>query len=256
MSTVYDLAVTENKFFLEAEKNYGKYASHAMESHTLIQDFISGLMPNGWVFMISFSQVRTHHLLALFSTVRKHHVQTIMNLRQVLESGANAAYSIASPNPDDFVVPDENGILTLPLELKKKRYDWLKQNFPKGSDSIKSMKDSLQVSTHANLIDAYRNFKFEVNGSKGIIETPFFDLPHETQVQTDLWTLGNVSMGLLDLFYGINLKYPTFIPCDDFVNRIQKLEAVNLSLKEELMNTKSMKRANQIASKKLPCENV
>jgi hypothetical protein len=37
------------------------------------------------------------NMLALLSTLRLHKVQSMMNLRQVLESGASAAFAIANP---------------------------------------------------------------------------------------------------------------------------------------------------------------
>src|SRR2546430_9857689 len=54
-----------------------------------------------------FAQVKKHHMLALFSTVRLHKVQALMNLRQVLEAGACAAFAIANPDHKHFVDTDE-----------------------------------------------------------------------------------------------------------------------------------------------------
>ena len=77
----------------------------------------------------------------------------MMNLRQVLEGGACAAYAIANTVPGDFADTDENGILNPSKELTKKRYDWLSKHFPTGSTDIRNMKQTINDSAaHANII--------------------------------------------------------------------------------------------------------
>ena len=63
-------------------------------------------------------------MLAFLSALRLHHVQAMMNLRQVLEAGAAAAYCIANPKVEDFVDIDEFGIMDPSKELTNKRYRW------------------------------------------------------------------------------------------------------------------------------------
>jgi hypothetical protein len=102
------------------------------------------------------SQVAKHHLLAVFSTVRLHHIQAMMNLRQVLEHGACAAFAIANPDPAHFASITAEGTLDASKKLTDKRYKWLDKQFPKGSSQIKEMKEMINNSTaHANI--AYTN---------------------------------------------------------------------------------------------------
>lgn len=69
-------------------------------------------------------------MLALLSTVRLHKVQSMMNLRQVLEAGAAAAFAIANPEMQHFADTDANGFLDPSKALAKKRYAWLDKHFP------------------------------------------------------------------------------------------------------------------------------
>ena len=59
-----------------------------------------------------------------------HKVQSMMNLRQVLEAGACVAFALANPEHKQFVDPDEYDIFDPPPKLVKKRYAWLKQHYP------------------------------------------------------------------------------------------------------------------------------
>jgi hypothetical protein len=43
-------------------------------------------------------------MLALLSTLRLHKVQSMMNLRQTLEAGAAAAFAIANPEREHFML--------------------------------------------------------------------------------------------------------------------------------------------------------
>ena len=68
-------------------------ASKIMESsfHTLFNQlnyfsFSFQVKNEGWLFISFLAHIRKHHMLALLSTIRRHHVQTVMNLRQILES--------------------------------------------------------------------------------------------------------------------------------------------------------------------------
>jgi hypothetical protein len=100
-----------------------------------------------------FALLKKHHLLTLLSTLRLHKVQAMMNLRQVLEAGAAAAFAIANPGVEHFAETNSNGILDLPQELTKRRYQWLAKHFPAASEAIKRKKELINNSTaHANIV--------------------------------------------------------------------------------------------------------
>jgi hypothetical protein len=67
--------------------------------------------PDRMMFGRFFSLMKKHHMLALFSTPRLHKLQAMMNLRQVLEAGASAAFAVAHPEKDHFAETDKKGLL-------------------------------------------------------------------------------------------------------------------------------------------------
>jgi hypothetical protein len=233
--TIIDIVAKEKEMFEEAHQKYGEYFENALNFNSLLQNLITSVAPEAWIFVMFLSQVRKHHTLALLSTARLHHIQAMMNLRQVLEAGANAAYGIANPNDKDFAAADENGILDFSQELTNKRYKWLGEKYPAGSSAIKNLKKSFNsASTHSNIAYAHLNFSAKGLKTNGF-ETPYFDIEDDYHVKTDYWLLGNVALGLMDLFFGVNKDYPILVFAEDFVIRLHKLESDNLRLKGELM---------------------
>lgn len=246
-SNLSEIIGTEYKLLGEAPQKYDGFFHHAITSYDLLQNFVITIKDDGWLFVAFLSSLKKHHLLALLSSVRRHHVQFVMNLRQVIESGTNASYALGNPNPDDFALSTPEGILETPEKLKEKRYKWLEENYENGSTAIKSMKKIMQSSSHSNIIDAHRTFKYEAKDKTAQLVTPFFDFENDLQIKSNLWSLANMAMGLMDLFYGVNLKYQLVIFSPSFVQDLQLLETENKRLKEILMNTPNFKRANKVA---------
>ncbi len=249
-SNLKEIINSEHQLLIDAPKDYGDFFSHALQSVKLLQSFVVGIKDEGWLFISFLAHIRKHHLLAFLSTIRRHHVQTVMNLRQVLESGVSAAYSLANPEPKDFVETTPEGLLDVPENLKKKRYKWLKSNYPKGPQAIKAMKDQMQLSSHSNLVDTHRTFKYTNIGTLVQLETPFFDLENQFQIKGDLWSLANIVMGLMDLFYGINQKANNVAFSDAFVSELQALDRENKRLKEIMMSTRKFKKADKLAKER------
>ena len=73
------------------------------------------------MFARFFTLMKKHHMLALLSILRLHKVQAMMNLRQVLEAGAAAAFAVANREQHHFAETDEQGLLDPSQELTKKR---------------------------------------------------------------------------------------------------------------------------------------
>lgn len=246
-SNLTEIIESEYELMKSAPKLYGEFFDHALESYKLLQSSVVTIKDEGWLFVAFLAHLRKHSLLALLSTVRLHHVQAVMGLRQVLESGANAAYALGNPNSDDFAKVTEEGILEITENLKNKRYKWLNKNYSKGSSAIKSMKKALQTYSHSNIIDAHRTFKYKRQGGVAMLETPFFDFENEYQTKSNLWSIANISMGLMDLIYGINQKQRIITFSNDFVGRLQAVDKENKRLKGILMNTPNFKRAENVA---------
>jgi len=246
-SSLSEIIKTEYKLLNEAPTKYGDFFNHAVDSFRLLQTCVVKIEDEGWLFVAFFSHLKKHHLLGLFSTVRRHHVQFVMNFRQVTESGTNAAYALGNPDSEDFAKLTNEGILNLPKNLKNIRYGWLDKNYPKGSRAIESMKKTMQSGCHSNIIDAHRTFKYEIKDKAAQLKTPFFDFENDFQIKNDLWSIANMAMGLMDLFYGINLKYKTIIFSPNFIKDLQLLEKENKILKKTLTDSPKFKRADRVA---------
>ncbi len=127
-------------------------------------------------------------------SLRLHKVQAMMNLRQVLEAGAAAAFAIANPDTHHFVEVDAFAKITDPTQkLTVKRYKWLKQNYSAKSEWIASTKDSINSSAvHANVISGDNTFRMA--GDHAAVCAPFFDIEDEYFVKADLWLISSVAI--------------------------------------------------------------
>jgi hypothetical protein len=229
IETIADILEAETNLFHQAEK-YGESFHNAMGFNELLSDFIDEVRPDAWIFILFLAQIKKHALLAILSATRQHHVQSMLNIRQVLEAGANASYGLANPNKDDFVVK-ENSMLVTKDSLDNKRRQWLEKNHKENSDFIKNMKDSINRScAHSNMIYAFNNFSMEDHA----FHTPFFDTTKDHWVKTNFWMIGNVLMGLMDLFNGINKGVGTLTLNESFARRLLELEQQNHKIKADL----------------------
>jgi len=230
IETINDILEAENDLFLSAETAYGEAFKNVFEFNDLLSHSIKEVRPDAWVFILFLGQIKKHNMLALLSAVRLHHVQAMLKVRQVLEAGVNAAYGLVHPNKEDFVVED-NGVLTTPKALDNKRRKWLEDNHTDRSACIKNMKDSINKScAHSSIVYAFNNFSM----TDHTFHTPFFDNAAEHWVKTDLWMIGNITMALIDLFYGVNKEASLLTFEDDFIPRLKQLEQQNHKIKAEM----------------------
>jgi len=230
-----DIIESEKQMILNAEVKYEKFFINASEINNLIiNDSIVSVNPDRYFFATFFSQIKKHHTLALFSAVRLHHVQTGMNMRQVLEAGSWAAYAVSNTEEEKFYEKLPDGTMSIPQKLRDEKNEWLEKNFKDSSDHFKNNIKHVGGSTaHSNLVYAQKNFKFDFNNGK--FETPFFDYEDDFHIKTDLWWIANVGYSIMDLFYGINTKFNVLKFTDDFIPKILELKRINDQLKLEMM---------------------
>jgi len=244
-SNIEEILASEHEMALRGQERFGDYFINASEFNGLLQEFIKSIDPDRFIFAIFLSQIRKHYTLALFSTLRLHHTQAMMDIRQVLEAGSCAGYAIVNPDVAGFADIGEDGLLDATQELTKKRYAWIQEKFPDASNAIKNAKDGINKSSaHSNIIYAHNNFRFDSDQYR--FETPFFDIEDEYLIKTDLWQIGNIVMGLMDFFYGVNKDLNVIKFIDDFLPRLKKCEVANHKLKAELMATERYKKAKRI----------
>jgi hypothetical protein len=245
-STIGEILDSEHEMALHAEEHYGEFYANANAFVALFGSFIKSIDRDRYIFAMFLSQARKHHMLALLSVVRLHHIQAMMDLRQVLEAGACAAYAIANTDPKDFADVDEQGILIPSQELTVKRYKWLDANFSAGSEAMKGMKEAINKSAaHSNIV--YEHNNFQLGEGEQVFGTPFFDIEDDYYVKTSLWQSGNIALTLMDTFYGVAQKHGGIKFAEDFVSRLKEYEAQNHKLKEEMMATERYKKARDKA---------
>jgi hypothetical protein len=234
--TVSDIIDSEHQMVMKAEERFGKYYIHAMDAYTLVSDFVASVDADRHLFALFLSQIRKHLILAILSTVRLHKIQAMMDMRQVLEAGSCAAYAIANPEISGFADIGDDGLVDPSQDLTKKRYGWLEQNFSEGSKAIKGMKKCINASTaHSNVVYAMQNFSVNLPYDK--FDTPFFDKEDDYHIKADLWMIGNVAYGLMDLFFGVNVGKGVVKFKPDFPERLKRLREKNDELKAAMMST-------------------
>jgi hypothetical protein len=170
-STLEEIVESERLMLLTATERYGKYHDHARECSIFLSRSVTAVDHDRMMFSRFFSLMKKHHMLALLSILRLHKVQAMMNLRQVLEAGAAAAFAIANPELHHFADTDEQGLLDPTQALTKKRYQWIEQNYRQKSDWIKEKKERINLFTaHANIVSSESTFRIVNTGD--IINAP------------------------------------------------------------------------------------
>ncbi|ACK52590.1 hypothetical protein Msil_3706 [Methylocella silvestris BL2] len=225
---------------LAAPRRYGAYYAVALDVSAFLSVAVKSLDREHEIFGRFLSQVKNHHLLAIFAIVRLHQTQAMMNLRQVLEAGACAAFAIANPHQDHFAKPAPGGTLDASQELTAKRYKWLDENFPKESSYIKATKEKINSSAaHANIVYTQKNFRVADNGSEFIV--PFFDIEDGYFEQGELLMAAGIAISLIDLFYGVNNDINAIVWCDDFESRFRSLFERETALRLEMYSSDRFK---------------
>lgn len=206
------LSEEENAMVLSAEEKHGKYFLHAKNMVTLMNNMVDSVnKPMRIFFLLFLSQTRNNLTLALLSTIRQHHVQTGMNLRQVLEASAWAAYGMAHEDEGAFFRKSDTGkTITTPDTLKNARDKWLTVNHAVKSKEIKQLKKQInETVAHANVVYTFQNFAIMSDDTPGFA-TSFADFEDEFQIKTNLLMVANFAMGIMELFGEINNKEKVF----------------------------------------------
>jgi hypothetical protein len=247
-STIEEIIDSERVMALDGAARYRRYYKHKRNAALyLTLCVVSVERDRSDTFGRLLSLMKKQQMLAFLSALRLHRVQAMMNLRQVLEAGAAAAYAIANPKVEDFVDIDACGIMDPSQELTKKRYRWLAENHLVKSNWIKDKKDQINVQTaHANILSGDGTFRV-IDGGK-TASTPFFDI--EDFVKIDLWLISSIAITLMDLFYGVadsvaRLGRSVVEVRPDFQQTVQGFSIESDALRDELKGSDRYKAAMQ-----------
>ena len=231
--TLEDLINKEQDLALSAGTAHGEYFTHAVQMITLLNNMVLSIdIPTRFLFVAFLSQVKKHIVLALLSAVRRHHVQTGMNLRQVLEASGWAAYALAFEDLSLFQVVGPNG-LEVPDRLKGAMHSWLATNYPVKSQEMRRLKDQINKSVaHANIAYAFQTFN--LGKDKPGFVTTYFDGEDDFRIKTDLLMIANFTMGILQLFSTVNMQEKVFRFPDGFVEQFRGLSDQHERLRADI----------------------
>lgn len=234
-TTLQGIIEAEHNFVLRAEEKYGEYFTHAVEMISLLNNLTASIdRPTRFLFVAFLSQVRKHFTLALFSAVRRHHVEAGMNLRQVLEGSAWAAYALVHEDIDLFQIQDARGVVEVPQRLSDARNRWLTINYPVKSEEIRRLKKQINKSVaHANISYAFQTFGLGQQDRPGFT-TSYFDAEDDFRVTTDLLMIANFAMGMIDLFVNINQTERVFQLPANFAQQYRALNEQHARLRTEI----------------------
>lgn len=237
-STLGEILESEKEMVLRGEELYGEFFINAQQCNNLLWHFIKTIDDTEkFFFPLFFSQVRKHHTLALLSSVRLHHIQTSMNLRQVLEASSWAAYAMAFSEEGRFCKRDATKIVKAEKSLSDKCYKWFETNFKVHSDRIQSAKKMINHSTaHSNVIYTFLNFKTKPINDPGF-NLSYFDFHDEFHVHSSLFQIANIALAVLSLFSKVNQKYTIFTHIDAYAEQYDVLMSKNLSLRKQAMQS-------------------
>lgn len=221
----------EHNLIVNAAKDYGNVFVNTHDLVIFSWDFVDRVEPKALAFILFLGQFQKSITLSFLSALRNHEVQFQLMLRQSLEAAALASFGLHNPNIDEFGRPDEDDCLFANRKVTGKAYNWLEKNYPEHSKSMKFMKNQINESyAHANLLPTSDNIQSGAN-KIGLV---FFDKPDPLFTMQHLWWIGNIIIGILDLFEKIIMKYPIATLSHNFQDKMKKFSQENTKTKLEL----------------------
>lgn len=214
----YDLAI-ENK------EKYQDISAHAVKIIELIRTSIGAILEEkANDFLLYYAAIYKHYTLALLSILRLQETQANLNIRQIIEAGACASYSLA--NPLYYTQHKQPVISIINDKTREKAYKWLEKNHKSFSDFLKKSKDIINpFYAHGGLFTA----------CLGQIDIPtnisFTDKEDPNAIQLNLWHLSSTTIALMHMFFQINKTYNLLQFHEDFEKMLQELKEESDQLK-------------------------
>lgn len=237
--SLLDLSKHEHSLVGKSPAEFGPDYINAHDLVFFTWSFISSVKPEAYVFSLFLSQIQKSLVLCLLSALRDHNVQFHMMLRQTLENASLASYALFETDQNAFCTTDEHDILYTKEKVNSKAYKWLEKNYRDHSDKIKSMKNQINESyAHASILPTAQNLYFNRNK----IGIQFFDSHDKLMTKQGLWWVGNIAIGVLDLFAKIIAEFPIVTLVDDFPQKMGSLARENNRILNELKSNPRFSR--------------
>lgn len=224
----------ENQKIENAEKDYWEYYLFALDSYWLITNFVDSIKEDWFFFTLSLWQIWKFSLLSIFSIIRGHKKEYHMNLRQVVESGCIASYSLFNNRIDDYLIKKENDKYEYNKKVLEMSYKWLKENHIKHNDFLLEIKKIINQHTHADII---WNWNLKLIKWNWIMEY-FDDNDYIFETEELLRNVGSILINFFDMFYLINNTYNTVSIKKDFTLKFEELIKKDFILKNKLKELK------------------
>jgi hypothetical protein len=230
----------EHQKLVDAERRYGNAFVNAYNTTILLSNLMMWPVIDCDIFIRFYSQMKKYHTLSVVSTVRLHRIQAKMDLRYFLESTANAAFSLAHTDTQNYF-DLQNSRIGDAQKATLKAYRWLETTYPGHSTFLKEIKTEINEQTaHAHVINSQHNFDF-VPGQRAEIITSYFDFEDEELVKLDLWLGAKAGLHAIDLILRVQKDFGGFLPSRD-VDDLPQLMADNDAVFREFQRSPSFEQ--------------
>jgi len=224
----------EHQKLVDAERRYGNAFINAYNATILVSNIMMWPVIDCDLFIRFYSQMKKYHTLSVVSTVRLHRIQAKMDLRYFLESTANAAFSLAHTDTQNYFDLPNNRIGDA-QKATLKAYKWLETTYPGHSIFMKDLKAEINEQTaHAHVANSQHNFDF-VPGQRAEIVTSYFDFEDDELLKFDLWIGAKAGLHAVDLILSVQKDFGGILPSRD-VDDHPQLMADNDAVLRELQN--------------------
>jgi hypothetical protein len=222
----------EHQKVVDADQRYGNAFINAYNTTVLLSNLMMWPVVDCDLFIRFYSQLKKYHTLSVVSTVRLHRVQAKLNLRYFLECTANAAFSLAHTDTQNYI-DRQNSRIGDAQKATLKAYKWLETAYPGHSTFMKDLKAEINEQTaHAHVVNSQHNFDF-VPGQRPAIVTSYFDFEDDELVKLDLWIGAKAGLHAIDLILSVRRDLGGFLPSRD-VDGLPQLMADNDAVWREL----------------------
>jgi len=232
-----NFSAEEHQKLVDAEQKYGNAFINAYNTTILVSNLMMWPVIDCDLFIRFYSQMKKYHSLSVISTVRLHRVQAKMDLRYFLESTANAAFSLAHTDTENYF-DFQNRRIRDAQKASLTAYRWLESTYRAHSDFIKDLKATINEQTaHAHVVNSQHNFDF-VPGQRAEIITSYFDFDDDEVVMLDLWLAAKAGLHAAHLILQVQRDFGGFLPSVDAAD-LSQLMADNDAVLVELRNFKA-----------------